>query len=216
MPEPRPELRPPLWWRRKWVTLSEVVGVGALCIAALSFCDTRRIHREEQAERSSAARQQVQRQALVLKGQPVDNGARLMLTPVREEQVVQSQRYLFPRPVLDHPMQVDAAPPQVQVAWVQDGLRQELRAVVSAQHLKLEGFGRLPVGMVTTYVEDGETRTDRSIYLVGYRIAPGGLFGGSPRVFFQGLEIAGRGAGADLQARVDARWKSEPKLWPAS
>lgn len=216
MPEADPKPLAPLWWRRKWVTLSEVVGVGALAIAGLSFCDTRRLHREQQAERRGAAQHEVQRQALVLRGQPVDNGERLMLTPVREEQVVQSQRYLFPRRVLAHPMQVDAAPPQVQVAWVQDGLRGELRAAAEARHLKLDGYGRLPVGVVTTYVEDGETRTDRSVYLVGYRVAPGGLFGGRPRVFFQGLEVDGRGVGGDLQARVDARWAAEAKLWPPS
>ena len=210
-----PEQDKPLWWRRRWVTLSEVVGIGALAIAALSFCDSRRLHREEQAERRGAAQHEAQRQALVLKGQPVDNGARLMLTPVRGEQVVQSQRYLFPSSVLGHPMQVDAAPPQVQVAWVEEGLRPQLRAAAETRHLKLDGYGRLPVGVVTTYVEDGDTRTDRSLYMIGYRVAPGGLFGGHPRVFFQGLEVVARGLGADLQARVDSRWAGEAKLWPA-
>ena len=211
MPSPDPELRKPVWWRRKWVTVSEVIGVGALAVAVLGFFDTHRVRREEQVERRTAASHEALRQALVLRGEPADNGDRLMLRPMRDEQAVQSQRYLFPRSVLSHPMQVDAAPPQVQVAWVRDGLREALTATAKARGIKPLGYGRLPVGVVTTYVEDGETRTDRSLYLVGYTCTHGGLFGG-PRVFFQGLELVQRGAGADLQARVDARWASERKL----
>ncbi len=207
-----PELRKPLWWRRRWVTISEVVGIGALAIAVLGFFDTRRVHHQEQVDRQSAAQHEAQRQALVLRGDPVDNGERLMLVPVREEQVVQSQRYLFPRAVLSHAMQVDAAPPQVQVEWVRDGLRGEILTAAKAASRRPTGYGRLPVGVVTTYVEDGETRTDRSMYLIGFTAARGGLFGGGPRFFFRGLELVQRDAGVDLQTRVDRRWAAGPKL----
>ena len=207
-----PELRKPLWWRRRWVTVSEVVGIGALAIAVLGFFDTRRIHRQEQDDRRSAAQHEAQRQALVLRGDPVDNGERLLLVPLREEQAVQSQRYLFPRTVLPHAMQVDAAPPQVQVAWVRDGLRGEVLALAKATGRHPTGYGRLPVGVVTTYIEDGETRTDRSMYLIGFTATRGGLFGGGPRFFFRGLELIQRGAGTDLQTRVDGRWAAGPKL----
>ena len=202
----------PLWWRRRWVTLSELVGVGALVIAVLSFCDMRRLHHQEQAERLSAAQHEARTQAMVLRADVYDNGGRLMLHPLRDEQAIQSQRYLFPHAVLGHAMQVDGEPPQVQVAWVDDGLRGEVRAAAKARDEKLDGYGRLPMGVVTTYVEDGETRTDRALYLVGYRVTPGGLFGGRPRIFLRGLELVGRNAGPDLQARVDARWAAEPKL----
>ena len=208
MTSSEPELRRPGWWNRKWVTLSEIVAVAALSVAVLGFLDNHRQHALAQADKSVAARHDV----LVLTGQPVDDGDRLVLKPMREAQAVQSQRYLFPRPVLDHAMEVSAAEPQVQAAWVTDGLRRELEASSKAAGRKPLGSGRLPVGVVTTYVEDGETRTDRALYAVGFKTIPGGLFAGGPRVILQGLELVRRGAGADLQAQVDARWRQGPKL----
>ena len=65
------------------------------------------------------------RQALVLRAEVVDNGERLMLHPLRDEQAVQSQRYLFPRAVLGHAMEVTAAQPQIDLAWVEEGLKRD-------------------------------------------------------------------------------------------
>ncbi len=207
-----PDSGKPLWWRRRWVTLSEAVGVGALLIAALSFCDTRRLHHQEQADRLSAAQREARRETLVLRADIYDNGARIMLHPLNEGQAIQDQRYLFPRAVLGHAMEVDGEPPQVDVAWVNNGLRAGIRAAAKARGVKWDGYGRLPVGVLTTYVEDGERRTDRAVYVIDYRVTPGGLFGGNPRVFFRGLEFVARGLGADLQPRLDARWAAEPKI----
>ena len=207
-----PEAGKPLWWRRRWVTLSEIIGVGALAVAVLSFCDTRRLHHQEQAEKASSAQREARRQTLVLRSDIYDNGDRIMLHPLKEEQAIQNQRYLFPHAVLGHAMEVDGEPPQVDVAWVNDGLRAEIRVAAKARGVKWDGYGRLPVGVITTYVEDGETRTDRSLYVVDYRVTPGGLFGGNPRIFFRGLEFVARAVGADMQARLDARWASEPKV----
>ena len=129
---------------------------------------------------------------------------------MRADQAVQSQRYLFPRAVLDHAMEVAAAEPQVQAAWVRDGLLREVEAAARAAGRKAEGSGRLPVGVLTTFVQDGEVRTDRAVYLVGYRVDPGGLFG-RPHLVLQGLALAEHAQG-DLQAAVEARWRADPKL----
>ena len=208
MAHSEPELRKPTWWRRKWVTLSEVVAVAALALAVLGFLDTHRQRTLEQAAKTSAAHRDV----LVLSAEPVDNGDRLVLKPMRDTQAVQSQRYLFPRPVLDHAMEVSAAEPQIQADWVIAGLRRELERTAKARGGKPLGSGRLPVGVVTTYVEDGETRTDRTLYAVGFKAVPGGLFAGGPRIVLQGLELLERGMGPDLQARTDARWLQSSKL----
>ena len=208
MTHSEPELRRPVWWKRRWVTLSEIVAVAALSVAVLGFLDNHRQHELAQADKTVAARHDV----LVLTGQPVDDGDRLVLKPMRESQVVESQRYLFPHPVLDHAMEVSAAEPQIQADWVRDGLRQEVQAWAKAKGREARGSGRLPVGVVTTYVEDGETRTDRALYAVGFKAVRGGLFGGGPRVVLQGLELLQRNVGSDLQARADARWRQGPKL----
>ena len=208
MADGKPELKTPVWWQRKWITLSEVVAVAALAVAALSFIDNHREHAREQADKTSAARHDV----LVLTGEPMDNGDRLALKPMRDSQAVQRQRYLFPHAVLNHAMEVSAAEPQVQAAWITDGLRRELGRAAKLRGVRPLGSGRLPVGVVTTYVEDGETRTDRALYAVGFKAVPGGLFAGGSRIVLQGLELLQRGAGADLQARTDARWTQSSKL----
>lgn len=207
MASSEPELRKPTWWRRKWVTLSELVAVAALAVAVLGFLDAHRQRTLEQASKATAAHRDV----LVLAAEPVDNGDRLVLKPMRDSQAVQSQRYLFPHVVLDHAMEVSAAEPQIQADWITDGLRRELERAARARGAKPFGSGRLPVGVVTTYVEDGETRTDRTLYAVGFKAVPGGLFSGGPRIVLQGLELLQRG-GPDLQARTDARWAQSPKL----
>jgi hypothetical protein len=208
-----PDAGKPLWWRRRWITLSEIVAIGALALGALSFCDNRKQRHEEELARLTEAQRAARRSALVLRADIYDNGAREMLHPLGEDQVIQSQRYLFPRAVLAHAMEVDGEPPQVDVAWINDGLRAQIRAAAKARGVKWDGYGRLPLGVLTTYVDNGELRTDRSFYVIDYRVTPGGLLGGNPRIFFRGLEFVARGVGADLQARLDARWATA-RRWP--
>ena len=67
--------------------------------------------------------------------------------------------------------------------------------------------GRLPVGIVTTFIEDGQTKTDRAIYLLGYSAHPRVLR--SDKVELEGLSLLRRGAGEDIQHAVDAVWLSQ-------
>ena len=57
-------------------------------------------------------------------------------------------------------------------------------------------------GVVTRYIEDGEERTDQSLYRVGFAVRKTGLFGGRSVVLL-GLSLARRGVDGDLQAAVD-------------
>lgn len=211
MDPPPAELRKTPWWRRKWVTVGEVIGVGALAVAALGYFDSHRERRQATTEKAAEQRRESRREALVLTAEPADGGERLLLKPMRTGQVIQNQRYTFPRAVLDHAMEVTAAQPQIQAAWVRDGLRRAAKEAADAAGRKPEGDGRLPVGVTTSFVEDGEVRTDRSVYLVGYRVEPGGLFG-APRITLQGIAVAQRAIAGDLQAAVDARWRAGPQL----
>ena len=52
--------------------------------------------------------------------------------------------------------------------------------------------------------EDGQPRTDRSIYLIGFSLHSR-LVGG-PRVEFEGLSLARRGVSGDLQTAVTGLW----------
>ena len=103
--------------------------------------------------------------------------------------------------MLDHPQEVVAASPQIDLAWIAPGLIRQL----DARRAKATGEGLLPVAIVTTYVEDGQKRTDRSLYDVGYAWRPR-LFGRQIRL--RGLSLDQRGMAGDLQAKVDRQWSA--------
>ncbi len=203
-----PQMHRPPWWRRKWVTVGEVVGLGALAVAVLGYCDAHRERTAEEAQRRAESHRPAARPPLALTGEAADDGARLLLRPLKAGQAVQTQRYLFPRAVLDREMEVSAAQPQIDRAWIEAGLRKAVAAVPGGPR---EGEGELPVGVATSYLEDGELRTDAAVYRLGYRITAGGLFGGA-RVTLQGLALEGRAPREALQGRVEASWTAGPRL----
>ena len=115
-------------------------------------------------------------------------------------QVITSERYLFPHAVLDSPQEISAAQPRIDVAWLAPGLN---RALESA-HVRGPGHGRLPVVIETTYVEDGDTTVDASLYDVGYEWKPR-LFGGE-HIRLDGLALVRRRVSGDERKVVDAVW----------
>lgn len=202
-PETQAERRKP-WWRRRWATIGEVVGVAALSIAALGYLDAHKDRQDEAARRLAEASRQKARAALILTADADKDGARLTLAPLGSGQAVQGQRYLFPKAVLGHAMEVTAARPQIDRGWFESGLKETLDRGAGPK----TGEGTLPVGVVTRYIEDGEERTDQSLYSAGYAVRKSGLFGGRSVVLL-GLSLARRGVAGDLQAAVDRQWAAE-------
>jgi hypothetical protein len=185
---------------RLWLTIGEVAAVLGLVIAALNYWDTHREHVEKSHLEAAQARQASRGAAFVLEAAPEGNGRRLGLKAVEPSQVIQSQRYVFPRAVLGHPVDVTAAVPRIEAAWIAPGLDRAL----AAAHATKAGLGRLPVAVVTVYVENGETRQDRSLYVVGYGWQ--GHFLGGRAISLQGLALQRRAVTGDLQAQVDRLW----------
>lgn len=185
--------------RRFWLTVSEVVGVLALVIAGANFWESH--HDHVAAEHHEAAQAQAQA-AFVMTGAADAAGEKIMIDPLKSAQAIQSQRYVFPSAILAHEMEVSAAQPQIDAAWIEAGLRKAL----AAAHIKTAGEARLPVGVITTYVEDGDTRTDSSIYLVGYAYHPKFLSG--MKITLQGLSLGKRSVKDDLLAEVNRRWRA--------
>lgn len=192
------------WWRRRWVTVGEIVGVAALVIAVLGYLDTHKQHADDLARRTVEAKHEQARAALILTAAADADGGRLTLTPLGAGQAVQGQRYLFPQTVLGHAMEVTAARPQIDRGWFEAGLKKALEAGTGPK----TGEGVLPVGVVTRYIEDGEERTDRSLYRVGFAVRGGGLFSGRKLVLL-GLSVVRRGVDADLQSVVDKAWAEQ-------
>ncbi|HZK98630.1 MAG TPA: hypothetical protein VFC47_01905 [Caulobacteraceae bacterium] len=183
--------------RRFWLNVGEVAAVLAVVIAGLNYWDSHREH--AQAAKQSRALDEA-RSALVIRGSADADGRRIALEALRPGQAIQSQRYVFPTPILDHAMEVAAARPQIDAAWISAGLGRALQA----GRVKGDGEATLPVGVATTYVEDGQTREDRSLYRVGY--AWRSRFIGGRRIILQGIALDRRKVGGDLRPLVDGQW----------
>ncbi len=185
---------------RFWLNVGEIAAVLAVIIAGLSYWDSHKQHAEAARE---AAESEKAHAVVVLRGAADADGRRLALDPVSSAQVIQTQRYIFPTPILDHPMEVTAAKPQIDLEWIREGLNRAL----DAAHAKKSGEARLPVAIVTTYVEDGDTRVDHSVYLLGYRWHSRFLAGRA--ITLEGVALERRGVTGDLRAQVDRRWAAQ-------
>ncbi len=192
--------------RRFWINVGEGAAVLAVVISALSYWDA---HRERtDAERQVATRAQAEA-AFVLTGSVKDGGRRLELAPLRPTQAIQSQRYVFPGAVRSDPVTLSAAGPRIESEWIAAGLERAL----AAGHARPNGEGVLPVAIVTTYVEDGDMRVDRSLYKVGYVWQSRFLMG--RRITLEGLSLIQRDVAGDPRVQVDRRWARDPYSAPA-
>ena len=178
-----------------WLTAGEIVAALGLIIAVLNFWDTRQ-QRHQEAHKSEAQARAAA--SFVVTGQASSDGRRVTITSMKSSQAIQSQRYVFPRAVLDHPMEVTAAQPQIDLGWIEDGLKK-------SRGLSGDGEATVPVAIATTFVDDGETRNDISLYRLGYAWRKGGLFGGV-KLRLQGLALARRTLSGDGAAAVQAAW----------
>ncbi|WP_158912883.1 hypothetical protein [Caulobacter sp. S45] len=191
---------------RLWITLSELVGVLALLVAGLSFWDAHRdrvgAEKRQAAAEQAAARQAVARTSFVLTAHPEGDGARLVFQPMAPEQAIQSQRFLLPAALADHP--IDSVQPRIERDWLAKGLKQAVEASRRAKTAGAAGDGETPVGVVSTYIEDGDVKTDQSIYRISYAWRTPLL--GGPRFTLNGAALARRAVKGDVQRMVDAQW----------
>jgi hypothetical protein len=206
MSEPAPgKKRLPL----RWLSLAETVGLVAVVIAGLGYWDSHRERTQEQRERAAAenerkaeARAGALKQTFLMTAAPQSAGDWLRLTSVHPEQVIQTQSVTFPTELRADPVQTTGTP-RIEGGWLAAGLAKAEKARGRGGK---EVQGRLPVGVVSVYIEDGETRTDRALYLLGYSVHPRVLK--ADRVELEGLSLVRRGVGEDVRAAVD-------RLWPA-
>ena len=178
----------------RWLSLAEIVGVVAVVVAVLGYWDSHRERTQEAREKALAARERqvearanAMKQAFPMTGAPEGSGDRIRLASLRPEQVIQTQTIWFPREIRGSSIETTGNP-RLEVGWVEDGLRKA----------KLKE-GRVPVGVLTVFIEDGLTKTDRAVYQVGYSLR-------KAEVDLDGLSLARRGVTGDLQAAADTLW----------
>ncbi len=189
-----------------WLTVGEAAAVLAVVIAALSYWDTHRQHAIAQSQTEAEAQAQG---AFVMVGSIDRKGREIALRPLQPDQAIQSQRYVFPTAILAGSEDVFAARPRIEADWIAPGLERAL----GQAHTKGSGSGSLPVAVITTYVEAGATRADRSLYAIGYAWRSRFLLG--RQVSLLGLSLIHRGLAGDPRAAVDRRWADRPTR-PAS
>ena len=186
----------------RWLTLAEIVGVTALLIAGLGYWDSHRERAQADRERAAAvaerqaeAKAQVVKQSFLMIAEPEDDGARLRLASANPDQVIQTQTLWFPTAIRSAQAETTGNP-RLQSEWVESGLRK-----AGVKH------GRLPVVVQTVYVADGQTRTDRALYFVGFSLKPRMLR--PAKVELEGLSLSSRDVAGDPQAAADAAWAAK-------
>jgi hypothetical protein len=108
--------------------------------------------------------------------------------------VIQTQTVWFPAELRSDSVETTGNP-RLEIGWIEKGLRKKAGKART---------GRVPVGVLTVFIEDGQTKTDRALYLLGYSLHPHLLR--SDRVELEGLSLVRRGIGENLQAAVDGLW----------
>lgn len=169
----------------------------ALVLAGLNYWDSHQQHAKDEKRVQAQSQSAV---AFVAVGEADAKGKTVALRPLKSAQAIQSQHYSFPKDVLDHPMDITADRPRIQADWVASGLRRGLDTI----HAKSVGSARVPVLIETTYVEDGDTRTDVSLYQLGFSWKTEFLAGRQIRL--AGLALTKRNPGADAAAWMESRW----------
>jgi hypothetical protein len=108
--------------------------------------------------------------------------------------VIQTQTIVFPTAV-DVASIDTVGNPRIEAGWFATGLR----AAVGDERSK----GRLPIGIVTRYTDNGTDREDTAIYDIGHGWRSRLLQHDAP--VLEGITLVAR-APKDLQAALDARW----------
>ena len=175
----------------RWLTLGEIVGVAALVLAGLGYWDS---HRERVAADQAHRAEQMARQSFLMTAAVAGHGDALRLTAVHAEQVIQTQTVWFPHALREDSVETTGNP-RIEAGWIEASVKKIAGGVKQ---------GRLPVAVQTVYIQDGQTRTDRAIYEVGYALHPRLILG--DRMALEGLSLVRHGVTGDLQAATDQMW----------
>jgi hypothetical protein len=182
--------------RRRWVSLSEAIGALALLVAGLGLWDSHNARVREDRERAAAQARAAVAPAVVLRGQVEAGGRRLRLEPVRADQVIESQTFIFPAAIRAQAVRTIGDAP-IEAGWIEAGVKAAARTAAPGD----AGERSVPVAVVTTVVVDGQSLTERSIYRLGYSLHRRLLFGAALEL--DGLALVRRGVGGDLRRAVD-------------
>lgn len=183
--------------RRRWLTFGEIIAVVAVTISAASLWDSHqsRVAADKPVPAAPAAKAA----PLVLTASTDAEGRTLRFAPANRDQVIQTQTIIFPTALGTTDIDT-VGNPRLEASWFADKLHAAARDSSAAR--------RLPVAVVTHYLDDGAARDDTAIYDVGYTWRSRFIRNDAPAL--EGITLVSRGTG-NTRERLDARWtKAHP------
>jgi hypothetical protein len=186
--------------RRRWISIGETVGILALLISAISLWDS---HQDRAETRAAAAQvKPVKVPPLVLTATTDAEGEVLRLASPNSDRVIQTQTIVFPT-AIDVDSVDTVGNPRIEAEW----FASQLRDVLGDDRSK----GRLPVGIVTRFTDNGTEREDTAIYDIGHGWRSRLLQRDAP--VLEGITLVARSP-KDLQAALDSRWNKRHPAKP--
>ena len=191
--------------RRRWLSLAEIVGLAGVVIAGLGLWNT---YDARKTEEVAKVRETVKAPApLVLRGK-LDGEDRLITSGAKGE-VFQSQSIVFPASLGVAAVTTHDDEGVLETRAFDDAVKAARKAAGREGESKRDEL--LPVLVETSYIVDGDVRTDRAIYDIAY-VVKGGVFGSD--IDLRGLAFRERAKAG--QARVDALWATRMPAKPAT
>ncbi|HEX2624494.1 MAG TPA: hypothetical protein VHM21_04500 [Sphingomicrobium sp.] len=151
--------------RRRWINLGEFVAVAGLIISGLALWNS--WQREDDQPAAPVVVEKERRIPLALRGTVDDDGKQVTLAAIEPGHSIDS-------------LTITATGSATGTASVGSGGALTAREVESwfPKDAKRDAGGTLRLTVATDYIEAGEDRTAKQLYLLSYRWSDGGLFGG--------------------------------------
>ena len=189
--------------RLRWLTLAEIVAIVAVTISGIGLWKS---WRDGEARPAPVVIQTEKSIPLTLRAAPDDDHRVVTIAAVEPGHAVQSTEIIYPTALGEESFE-QSGDVRLSASGFDDPLFKARDAAGLSKLTRSEG--RLPLLIVTSYVEAGTAREDRALYDLGYRITGGGLFGGR-ELSLGGLSLVTRGKGA-TKAALDRRWTAKSR-----
>jgi hypothetical protein len=147
--------------RRRWISLGELIALGALAVSALGLWLTWKNSGQDKPTRIVEQRQPV---PLTLRGHVERDGRTLVIEPVEQGHALDSLTIAI------------AGAPPIEVG--SDGQLDADSVEAAIRDREGKGTQKLPVRIAARYVEMGADRRGGGGYVIRYRWEGGGIFGG--------------------------------------
>ncbi len=183
--------------RLRWLTLAEIIAILAVVISGIGLWKGW----QDDAPKPAIVGESTKSIPLTLRSTSDRDGRAVMLTAIEPGHAVQAVEISFPAALGNSPID-QSGDVRLSAATFDSQLYKARQTAGFAKLTTSEE--RLPLLVVTRYIESGSTREARALYDLGYQIKDGGLFGGR-EIRLGGLTLVTRN-GSATKAALNRRW----------